>query len=278
MISGYNVALSPAEIKALRWENVNCTTQISQEPKDTSTTFGLPAAFEVGAIGNPSFLWEVNDGSGFKALNSCWYSGTTASKLNILACLPGMDGLAYRCILDNDTCLDTTKTVYLSVDTAIYHTYIDSIHILDTITYYDSVTVVHYDTLTYYDTITVFHYDTLTYYDTSYITISTYDSVSVTDTLIISVVLGGSTPSGNKFLVYPNPARDYIYIDNGNYSVMSGYRIEISNALGQTVFNSQINQAQFYINLSSWSGKGIYFLYLKDAQGNTIESRKIILQ
>jgi len=102
---------------------------------------------------------------------------------------------------------------------------------------------------------------------------------TVTDTLIIQITVGLPTPNiANTLLIYPNPAKDRITIDNGNYTAMSGYSIKIQNSLGQQVFNSAINQAQFNIDLSTWTGKGIYYVRLLDASGNVVTTRKILLQ
>ena len=102
---------------------------------------------------------------------------------------------------------------------------------------------------------------------------------TVTDTLIINTTLGLPAPNNeNTILIYPNPASDHITIDNGNYTAMVGYTIKIENNAGQQVFQSLINQAQFYVDLSTWSGNGLYFVHLIDAQGNTVTVRKIVLQ
>jgi hypothetical protein len=102
---------------------------------------------------------------------------------------------------------------------------------------------------------------------------------TVTDTLIINTTLGLPAPNNeNTILIYPNPASDHITIDNGNYTAMAGYTIKIENNVGQQVFQSLINQAQFYVDLSTWSGNGLYFVHLIDAQGNTVTVRKIVLQ
>jgi hypothetical protein len=261
---------------------------------------GMPASFHVGASGNGiTYSWQYNDGSGFKPVgNSCLYSGSSSSTLHVPGSLLGMDGYAYRCILNNDTCMDTTAVAYLNVDSAYYQTYIDSVLVMDTlqvfdttvITVYDSVQVIdtviytHYDTIGYIDTLVITIYDTTYLSDTTFITVydtlhfAIFDSISVTDTLIIQTPLSGSGPSYNTLKVYPNPANDHLYIDNGNYSSMGGYSILIQNALGQTVFTSSVSQALFYIDLSTWSGNGVYFLYLKDGQGAIKETRKIILQ
>jgi hypothetical protein len=108
-----------------------------------------------------------------------------------------------------------------------------------------------------------------------------YDTLltTVTDTLIINTTLSLPAPNNeNTILIYPNPASDHITIDNGNFSAMAGYTIKIENNAGQQVFQSLINQAQFYVDLSTWSGNGLYFVHLIDPQNNTVTVRKIVLQ
>jgi len=109
-----------------------------------------------------------------------------------------------------------------------------------------------------------------------------YDTIhiAVTDTLIINAVLTGVNPPQNlnTIKIFPNPAKTHIYIDAGNYISMNGYTIKIDNSLGQTVFTTPVAQQQYYIDLSSWTGNGTYFVYLIDAQSNVIDIRKIILQ
>ena len=107
-----------------------------------------------------------------------------------------------------------------------------------------------------------------------------YQFVSVTDTLIINTNISGFNPVTyqNSIKIFPNPANDHIIIDNGNYTSYAGYTIKITNSLGQTVFTSLVNQQQFSVDLSTWSGNGIYFVYIIDAQSNTIDIRKIVLQ
>ena len=119
-------------------------------------------------------------------------------------------------------------------------------------------------------------------YDTTGLVCTTYDTLltSVTDTLIIHAVLTGVNPPNNTntIKVYPNPASDHIYINNGNYATMAGYSCTITNALSQQVFYSLINQQQFYISLSTWTGHGIYFLTIRNAANSVIEVKKIVIQ
>ncbi len=117
--------------------------------------------------------------------------------------------------------------------------------------------------------------------DTCITNVTVYDTLytTVTDTLIINTTLSLPAPNNeNTILIYPNPASDHITIDNGNFTAMAGYTIKIENNAGQQVFQSLINQAQFYVDLSTWTGNGLYFVHLIDPQNNTVTVRKIVLQ
>ena len=118
--------------------------------------------------------------------------------------------------------------------------------------------------------------------DTCITNVTVYDTLltTVTDTLVINATVTGLNPPNNlnTIKVFPNPANDHITINYGNFASMSGYTLKITNNLGQVVFTSPINQQSSYIELSTWSGNGIYFVQIIDTQNNTIENRKIVIQ
>ena len=108
-----------------------------------------------------------------------------------------------------------------------------------------------------------------------------YTYITVTDTLIINVSLTGFNPVtyANTIKVYPNPTNNKITIDCGNnYSTLNGYTIKITNSLSQTVYTSLVTQQSTILDLNSWTGRGIYFVHLIDANNNTIDIKKIVLQ
>jgi hypothetical protein len=108
-----------------------------------------------------------------------------------------------------------------------------------------------------------------------------YQVITVTDTLIINANITGVNPVTfqNSIKVYPNPSSLQITIDFGaNFNTLAGYTMRIQNAVGQIVYTTGVTQQQFTSNLSTWTGNGIYFVYLLDAQGNTVDVKKIILQ
>lgn len=108
-----------------------------------------------------------------------------------------------------------------------------------------------------------------------------YQTITVTDTLIINANLTGFNPITyqNSIKIYPNPTNDQITINFGsNYSTMNGYTLKITNSLSQIVYTTPINTQSTTVNLSTWTGNGIYFVHLIDASSNTIDIRKIVLQ
>lgn len=107
-----------------------------------------------------------------------------------------------------------------------------------------------------------------------------FQSVTVTDTLIINTNITSFNPVKylNSIKIWPNPTNDHITIDNGNISNLAGYQIKITSSLGQQIFLSSINQQQFYIDLTTWSGLGIYFVQVLNSEGNLVDVRKILLQ
>jgi hypothetical protein len=108
-----------------------------------------------------------------------------------------------------------------------------------------------------------------------------YQTITVTDTLIINANLTGFNPIAynNSIKIYPNPSNDHIIIDNGsNYNTLSGYGIRIENSLSQIVFSTSITQQIYTIDLNTWTGNGVYFIYYIDNLGHTRDVRKIVIQ
>ena len=107
-----------------------------------------------------------------------------------------------------------------------------------------------------------------------------YQNITVTDTLLINMGITGFNPVtyNNTIKIFPNPANNHITIDYGNFATMNGYQLKIENSLGQQLFQTNITQQTDYLSLNNWGGNGLYFVHIIDAQGNTIDIRKIVLQ
>lgn len=110
---------------------------------------------------------------------------------------------------------------------------------------------------------------------------SCLNPVNVSDTLIIQVNLTHINPRSfhNEIKVYPNPTQGNLFINCGeNFLSLTNFRISIIDIQGNTVYNSQIDEKEFQINLNNWSGKGLYIINLVDSHNNIRSSKKIILE
>jgi hypothetical protein len=238
----WNRVLTQQEITALYNACLNNITNIT--PQNNQVNIGNTATFTANTSAtSPSYIWQSDLGQGFQTLNSVGkYSGTSTNNLSISNVQLTNHFDPIRAIITYGSCKDTSNIAYIKItDTCITK-------------------------VTKYDTITT--------------KITKYDTIKVMDTLVINANLSGiSAPNNtNRIIVYPNPAKDHITIDYGVFSRMSGYTVKITNTLGQTVFTSPINQQTSYINLSTWTGKGLYYLQIIDPNSNMIENRKIVLQ
>ncbi len=109
---------------------------------------------------------------------------------------------------------------------------------------------------------------------------SLYYSENTCQSLVINTgVLSYNPPTyNNTVTIYPNPANDHITIDCGNLANVSGWTIKIVNTLGQEVFSGAMNTQQYVVPLNTWTGQGVYFVKIYDAQGTLVNTKKIILQ
>jgi hypothetical protein len=121
---------------------------------------------------------------------------------------------------------------------------------------------------TVYDTIPLKIYDT----------IPIYVHITVTDTLLFNLGIASYDPLifENVIKIYPNPTKDYLYIETN--STEGDYRISIVNSKGSKVFETNIDQYQYSVDLSTWTGRGVYLVQLFDSQQHLIGTKKIILE
>jgi len=179
-----------------------------------------------------------------------------------------VDSITPTCLDTNIITINDTIIVFDTTTTTFY----DTTQVLDTI----NISICD-STVTIYDTTITTIYDSV---DTYYDTVITYTSISVTDTLIIDVTLSGISPPNNinTIKVFPNPTKDFIIIDNGNYTSMSNYTLKIMNTLGQDLFSSNITIPQFSIDISILGSTGLYYIQILDANSNIVDTRKLILK
>ena len=110
--------------------------------------------------------------------------------------------------------------------------------------------------------------------------IGLYNAEILCQSLVINTgILSFNPPTyQNTVTIYPNPANDQITIDCGNLANVQGWSIKITNMLGQEVFNAPMATQQYSIALNSWTGQGMYFVKIINAQNEVVNIKKIILQ
>jgi hypothetical protein len=109
-----------------------------------------------------------------------------------------------------------------------------------------------------------------------------YNSVSSSECLTMIINTGTLNTNPITYTstvnIYPNPANDQITIDCGNLANVIGWSIKITNTLGQEVFSAPMNTQQYVVPLNTWSGQGMYFVKIINAQNQVVNIKKIILQ
>lgn len=103
---------------------------------------------------------------------------------------------------------------------------------------------------------------------------STYDTLKIK----VNFTAGININKENTIRIFPNPTSSDLIIDNGNFTLMTGYKVTITDMLGKQVFNSLIDKQKFIINLSSLGSKGIYNVHLVDVNNTPIQTKQIVLE
>jgi hypothetical protein len=79
-----------------------------------------------------------------------------------------------------------------------------------------------------------------------------------------------------SIIIYPNNLKDHLYINADQDYI--GYKVKIINSSNKVVYKKTIELPQYEIDLSTWTGKGIYFVQIFDIKGNILDIKKIVLQ
>ncbi len=103
---------------------------------------------------------------------------------------------------------------------------------------------------------------------------------SSVDTLKIKVTFtaGINANNFNVLSVYPNPAKDFLIIDNGDVASMNGYSIKIVDLTGKIIYTNTITTAKTQIAINDFGSKGIYILQVLDSNNVVVQNKKIVLE
>lgn len=115
-------------------------------------------------------------------------------------------------------------------------------------------------------------------YDTVKVTV--YDTVliAVTDTLYIDVpsVTINEEEVDVQIKLFPNPTKDILTIQNS--SILTSYKLDIYNTIGQKVYCTNITESSHQVNLELLGGAGSYIVKLYNESGQLVSTKIIILK
>ena len=92
------------------------------------------------------------------------------------------------------------------------------------------------------------------------------------DNVAVNTTTGMSEKHLGSVEIYPNPAYNELYIKFRN---IVDVNISIFNSLGQNVYTSEVQSDNETINISELN-EGVYFVVIKDLNGNILLSERII--
>ena len=103
---------------------------------------------------------------------------------------------------------------------------------------------------------------------------------STYDTLKIKVQLTTGMKAGQiaTMNVYPNPTSDVVIIEANDVAALNGYSYKMVDLQGKQVYKELVTTSKTEISLKSIGAKGVYILHIVDAQGVSIENKKIVLE
>jgi hypothetical protein len=103
---------------------------------------------------------------------------------------------------------------------------------------------------------------------------------STYDTLKIKVQLTTGIKAGQiaSMNVYPNPTSDVVIIEASDVAELNGYSYKMVDLQGKQVYKELVTKSKTEISLKTIGAKGVYILHVVDAQGVSIENKKIVLE
>ncbi|MEQ1732260.1 MAG: T9SS type A sorting domain-containing protein [Bacteroidia bacterium] len=223
--------------------SITTINPFTTQPANATLNTGANANFSAtSTTASPSYQWQTNAANlGWANVNNnTTYAGATTNALQVSAVALANHLQQFRLIQYIGLCADTSTQAHIAIgDTCV-------------------TTVI----------------------DTTYIPVNDTTYISVTDTLIVTAMLTGvpAPNNSNVIKIWPNPTPNMLQVNTGNYALMSGYTITITNTLAQTVYTTPIAQQNYTLDVATWTGAGTYYLTIKDNLGNVVSTKKIIVQ
>jgi Concanavalin A-like lectin/glucanases superfamily/Secretion system C-terminal sorting domain len=103
---------------------------------------------------------------------------------------------------------------------------------------------------------------------------STYDTLKIK----IQLTTGIKARQLASMNVYPNPTSDVLIIEAIDVAALNGYSYKMVDLQGKQVYKELVTKSKTEISLKNIGAKGVYILHVLDAQGVSIENKKIVLE
>jgi hypothetical protein len=91
--------------------------------------------------------------------------------------------------------------------------------------------------------------------------------------LIYGKAAGISSLNKEVVLVYPNPTKDVVTINNAQ-----GKTLRIVDVQGKEVYNQKVNASSMEVSMKTLGSKGMYVLHIVDANNESVQTKQIVLE
>lgn len=81
-----------------------------------------------------------------------------------------------------------------------------------------------------------------------------------------------------KLRIYPNPARESLFIAHENASPMGTLGVMVRNSLGQLVYQATFDGTSMHIDLTPWPKNSLYIVSLIDQNHKTIAVERVLVE
>ena len=281
----------------------SCLLTINTQPTSQITNFNDNAEYVVrSSATNATYQWQTDLGFGFVNLsNSGQYSGVNNDTLIVSNVVNANNNQAFRCILIDGSCTDTSNIALLTIcagisiqpqnqnanlgnsalfisssnnNSAVYQWQTDlgfGFVNLSNNVQYSGVTN---------DSLTVSNLSLTNNNQLFRCIISAGSCIDTSDVALLSVINSTniSQLNNNSIKIYPNPASKFIKIEYTEFDILLGYTVRISNISGQIIYNQNINKQLIQIDLTGFSEKGAYLVEILNNEGRQLAYKKIVLQ
>jgi hypothetical protein len=103
---------------------------------------------------------------------------------------------------------------------------------------------------------------------------STYDTLKIK----FKLTTGIKTNELTSVIAFPNPTSDVLIISAFDVQALGGYKYKIVDIQGKELYNKAVTTQKTEISLNTLGAKGVYILHILDANGTSIENKKIVLE